>query len=104
MIHLPAERMIDLFGAVRAERVIIRQIEELTMERIAFRKSDLEKDIKYYYYQGTFSQKRYDKLMKLLQDRYNELYDVWIQKLEESYERDYQSKMIRYARGESFSG
>lgn len=57
----------------RAERMILQQIDELTIDRIAPRKHDIENSIKWMYWSRTFSKKKHDKLLSLLTNKYTEI-------------------------------
>lgn len=80
----------------RAERMIIRQIDELSMDRIAPRKHDIENSIKWMYWSGTFSKRKHDKLLLLLKNKYTEVTNNHDKKVAEAMERDYKAFRSRY--------
>jgi hypothetical protein len=85
-----------MFASHKAEKVIIKQINDLTFERIAFRKAEIENAIKWFYWQGTFNEHKYNALNTLLSNKYTELHNIWIAKLNADCERDYKAKMKQY--------
>lgn len=85
-----------MFASHKAEKAIIEQINELTFDRIAFRKLEIENAIKWFHWQGTFNKRTYDRLNTLLSNKYAELHDIWIEKLTADCERDYKAKMRQY--------
>jgi hypothetical protein len=79
----------------RAEKYILKRIEGLQKERLLLTRYDIENEIKLFYIQGAFSMKTRDSLKVILMQKYDELYMQYIDKLEESWERDYQAKVHR---------
>ncbi len=75
----------------RAEKIILQQIDTLSMDRIATRKHELEQAITWFYWQGTFRTKKYHQLLDYLNYKYTEIMDKYmlefIRKDDLEYER-----------------
>lgn len=79
----------------RAEKYILKRIDDLQEKRLLLTRYDIEKEIKLFYIQGAFSIKTRDRLNVILMQKYDELYMQHIDKLEQAWERDYQAKIHR---------
>lgn len=85
-----------MFASIKAEKAIIKQIEELEMYRLAFKRAEIEQMIKMFYYQGTFSEKKYQKMIDILVNRCNEIYNRWEAELVRSTDERYKLMMEKY--------
>ena len=79
-----------MFRKKRVIRGIENKIDDLTMDCIAPRMEVIERDIKYLYWQGFLSKKRYERMMDRINEKYNEVHEEWVKRLEETWERDFQ--------------
>lgn len=59
----------------RAEKMIRKQIEALTLERIGPKRFKIENGIEYLYWQGALSEKKSKILNKVLTNKYTEIMD-----------------------------
>ncbi len=85
-----------MFASRKAEKIIVKQINELTFDRVPFKKTEISNAIKWFYWQGTFSEKKYCRLNSLLSNKYALLYNEWLQKLCDDCDRNYRANMKRY--------
>ncbi len=85
-----------MFHINRAEKIIRREIDDLTIDRICFRRAEIENSIKWFYWQGTFTKRKYNKMNSLLMNKYSEIMNEWERKLTEETERNFQAKMKMY--------
>jgi hypothetical protein len=56
-----------------AEKMIRQDIKDLDAYRLAYRKKDIENDLKYAYWHGFISEYIYKKLGQQVSDKYNEV-------------------------------
>jgi hypothetical protein len=87
----PIDCEVDYLFKSKAEKMILKQIEELSMTRIASHRHDIEQSIKFMYWQGTFSKRKADKMTAILMNKYEKVMDDHLTKVEEAMERDYQA-------------
>lgn len=74
----------------RAEKMIRQQIEELTIDRIAPKKNDIENSIKWMYWSGTFTKRKQLKMLELLENKYTRVLEEFYRKQDEIAEQNYQ--------------
>lgn len=80
----------------RAERMIRIKIEQMTCDRIAPQKNYIENAIEFMYLQGTFSKRKYEKMKKVLSDKYTEIMNKHDKQVSDAMDRDFELMMERY--------
>lgn len=58
-----------------AEKMIRQDIASMDRHRLAYKKSDIENDVKYAYWHGFITEYIYNELMEKVRDRYNQICD-----------------------------
>lgn len=74
----------------RAKKMIRQQIAELTIDRIGPKKNDIENSIRWMYWSGTFTKRTQLKMLKLLENKYTEIFEEFYKKEDEIAERNFQ--------------
>jgi hypothetical protein len=74
----------------RAEKMVRRQIQDLTMDRVATKKAEIEQAIKFFYWQGTFRERKYQEMKQVLNDKYTEIMNEYEQKLIQQCDADFE--------------
>ena len=79
----------------RAEKTIRIQINELTIDRLVFKKNEIKRTIEWMYMAGTFSKRKTDKLINILMHKYEEIQEEDLRRLNDAMEKDYQAMKKR---------
>ena len=80
----------------RAEKMIRQMIEELSIEHIAPQRLEIQRTIKWMYWNNSLSKRKSDKLNSLLEYKYTNILDEAFKKVSDDMERSYQEIMNRH--------
>jgi len=80
----------------RAEKIIRQQIAELSMNRIPFKRAEIEQAIKFMYWQGAFRKKKFEQMNMLLLNKYNDIMNKDFEDFMEQDDKRYKEFLQRY--------